>query len=102
MQIKIIWGYIYTGFLVLLVLAAVTGVLEPYAYSGSWESAPIYIKLGIPTIMLFMFGFFVLMLADFFSHRDVKRPILVGFSLLFFSWLAILLYFWTVVKARKI
>lgn len=102
MKIKILWGYIYTGLLLFIVLGSATGALEAYTYSGSWEAAPMHIKVGLPTIMFTMFGFFALMLADFFSYRDVKRPILVGFSLLFFSWLAILLYFWLVVKPRRI
>lgn len=102
MTIKILWGYIYTGLLLFIVLGSATGALEAYTYSGSWEAAPMHIKVGLPTIMFTMFGFFALMLADFFSYRDVKRPILVGFSLLFFSWLAILLYFWLVVKPRRI
>lgn len=39
------------------------------------------------------FGFWFAMLADFFANRDLKRRVIWGFCLIFFSWLSALVYF---------
>ncbi|NQZ30869.1 MAG: hypothetical protein HRU06_06320 [Oceanospirillaceae bacterium] len=94
-------GFWYTFVVVTLLLGAFTGVLDQYSYEGGWNEAPLYAKIGIPTVLITFFGFWILMLADFFKHKDTKWPILVGFSLFFLHWLAIFVYFWMVVYRRK-
>ena len=96
-----IWGYWYTVLLLGLLISGQFGLLDTYTYSGSWSEAPLYIKVVIPIVLISMFGFFALMLADFFSEKDVKYPVLVGFTLLLLNWLAILVYFWVVVYRRE-
>lgn len=81
-------------------MAGVTGILDSYSYEGGWVSAPLHIKILIPTILTTFFGFWFLMLADFFNSKEIKHPVIVGFSLFFFSWVAILIYFWVVVNPR--
>ena len=39
------------------------------------------------------FGFWALMLADFFANGTPKRRVAWGFFLIFFSWLAAIIYF---------
>lgn len=39
------------------------------------------------------FGFWLLMLADFFNNQQLEHKTIWGFSLIFFSWLAALIYF---------
>jgi len=98
---KKIAGYWYSFVIVGLLIAGYSGVLDQYSYEGGWNEAPIYAKVGTPTILITFFGFWVLMLADFFKNKDVKRPVLVGFSLFFLNWIAIFVYFWSVVYRRK-
>ena len=98
---KKIWGYWYTALMAFILISGLTGILDNYSYQGGWGEAPTYVKIILPVVLVSMFGFFVLMLADFFSHRDVSNPILVGFSLLLFNWIAILIYFWFVVNRRN-
>jgi len=99
--IKRIWGYWYTLFLILFLISAGTGLLEQFIPQVGWNESPIQGKLFVVIALTTVFGFWFLMLGDFFSNKDVKRPVLVGFSLFFFSWLAILIYFWSVVSKRE-
>lgn len=39
------------------------------------------------------FGFWFLMLSDFFTNNDIKRKTLWGLFLIFFSWLGATIYF---------
>ncbi len=81
--------------------AGLTGILDQYSYEGGWVEAPLYVKILIPAMLITFFGFWFLMLADFFKTKGTRFPILVGFSLLFFSWFAIFIYFWVVVNRRN-
>ena len=101
MKTKIIWGYVYTATFAALILSMIAGVFPTYSPQGPDDVAPVHIKVMVSSLLVIFFGFFGLMLADFFSNKDVKKPELVGFSLLFFNWFAILVYFWTVVHKRK-
>ena len=94
-------GFWYSFVFFILLIGAFTGILDQYSYEGGWNEAPLYAKIGIPTVLITFLGFWVLMLADFFKNKDVKRPVLVGFSLFFLHWIAIFIYFWSVVYRRK-
>ena len=101
MNLKKIYGYWYTILFIIIVGGGWLGLLEFFSYKGSWELAPLSVKIALPIFLISVFGFFATMLADFFSHKDVKRPVLTGFALLFFNWIAILVYFWLVVHRRE-
>lgn len=101
MSIKNIFGYWYTILFFTIAFGGWSGMLDSFSYQGPFGRAPLHVKITLPIFLLSFFGFFALMLGDFFSHKNVKRPVLVGFSLLFFNWIAILLYFWLVVYKRK-
>ena len=90
---KKIWGYWYT-----LLFIIEFGFLGG---SGSIEGAPLYTQIATIIVVISMFGFFILMLADFLSNKDVKHRLIVGFSLIFFNLIAILIYFWLVVNRRS-
>jgi len=89
---KKIWGYWYTFlFIVMFGFVGSTVSIEEY---------PLCIQIVVITVIISMFGFFLLMLADFSSNKDIKYRVIVGGSLLFFNWIAILIYFWVVVNRR--
>ena len=94
-------GFWYSFVVVVLIFSALTGGLEQLLYQGGWSQAPLFAKITIPTVAITFFGFWVLMLEDFFENDDIKYRILVGFSLFLLHSLAILIYFWLVVYRRK-
>lgn len=94
-------GFWYSLVVVAVLIAALTGILDQYSYEGGWSKAPLFAKVAIPTVFITFVGFWVLILEDFFESDDTKHRVLVGFSLFFLHWIAILIYFWTVVYRRK-
>jgi len=94
-------GFWYSFVVVILSIGALTGILDQYAYVGGWNKAPLVAKIGIPTVFITFIVFWVMMLEDFFENKELKYRALVGGSLFFLHWIAILIYFWTVVYRRK-
>jgi len=94
-------GFWYSFVVVALLFGALTGTLEQYSYDGGWSQAPMFAKITIPIVFITFIGFWVLMLEDFFENHDTKHRFLVGLSLFFLHWIAILIYFWAVVYRRK-
>jgi hypothetical protein len=94
-------GYWYSLVVVTLVIGALTGLLQQCFYVGGWSSAPLCAKIGVPTVFVTFIVFWTLMLEDFIDNADTRYRVLVGLSLFFFHWIAILIYFWTVVYRRK-
>lgn len=93
-------GLWYSFVVVIIFILALTGWLDQYTYSG-WNNAHLVEKIGIATVFITFVGFWILMLEDFMENEDTKHRILVGLSLFFLHWIAILIYFWTVVYRRK-
>ncbi|WDE02498.1 hypothetical protein [Thalassomonas actiniarum] len=94
-------GFWYSFVVVVVLIAALAGMFDQYSYEGGWSQASLLEKVGIPTVFITFVGFWLLMLEDFFDNDEIKHRVLVGFSLFFLHWLAILIYFWTVVYRRK-
>jgi hypothetical protein len=94
-------GIWYSLVVVVLLVCALTGILDQSLYEGGWNKASLYTKIGIPTVFITFIVFWILMLEDFLENEDVKHTVLVGSCLFFFHWIAILVYFWLVVYRRK-
>ncbi len=94
-------GFWYSFVVVVVLIAALAGMFDQYSYEGGWSQASLLEKVGIPTVFITFVGFWLLMLEDFFDNDEIKHRVLVGCSLFFLHWLAILIYFWTVVYRRK-
>ena len=99
-SMKLVYGYIYTVIFALILVAGISGLFEQLAIAAGTEE-PTYVKILGPSVAIAMFGFWFLMLGDFFSNKGTKHPVLVGFSLIFLNWFAILVYFWFVVRPRE-
>ncbi len=97
---KIIAGFWYSFIVVLTIIAAIMGWFDNYTYQG-WRNANLIERIGIPTIYITFVAFWLLMLEDFMVNEDTKHRILIGLSLFFLHWIAILVYFWAVVYRRK-
>jgi hypothetical protein len=98
---KKVAGFWYSFIVIALVISALTGVLQQCFYVGGWGNAPLCAKIGIPTVFITFIVFWIVMLEDFIENEDTKYRVLVGLSLFFLHWIAILIYFWTVVYRRK-
>jgi hypothetical protein len=101
MLMKKLAGFWYSFVVLVLLISALTGILEQYLYTGPWMQAPLVAKIAIPTVLITFVGFWILMLEDFLENEDTKHRILVGLSLFFLHWIAILIYFWAVIYRRK-
>jgi hypothetical protein len=99
--IKKFAGFWYSFVVVVIFIAALAGMFDHYTYDG-WSKAHLVEKIGIPTVFITFVGFWIMMLEDFMENEDTKYRIWIGASLFFLHWIAILLYFWTVVYRRKI
>ncbi|NQZ82181.1 MAG: hypothetical protein HRT52_14305 [Colwellia sp.] len=93
-------GFWYSLVVVVILIMALMGMFDQYTYV-SWNKAHLVEKIGIPTVFITFVVFWLLMLEDFMENEDTKHRILVGLSLFFLHWIAILIYFWTVVYRRK-
>ena len=93
-------GFWYSFVVAVIIIAALFGVFEQYTYIG-WGKAHLVEKIGIPVVFITFVSFWILMLDDFLENDDTKYRILVGCCLFFMHWIAILIYFWTVVYRRK-
>lgn len=100
-MLKVVAGLWYSLIFFLVVLGALTGVIEHYSYQGGWNNAPLIAKIGIPTVYITFIGFWVLMLEDLIENSTIKHRMLIAFSMFFFHCIAILFYFWLVVFRRK-
>jgi hypothetical protein len=94
-QLPLIVGYLFVATLVLVPIAGFMGGLESWAGLG-WSSLPLAGKAAVLWILLSAFGLWFWMLADFFAGRKLKHRVLIGFLLVFASWLAAAVYFVTV------
>ena len=98
-NVKRLAGYGYT--LIIGAMMLFSWVFHIEGYHGPWASMPFVIKVWWSIAFPSSIGFWIWMFADFLSHKDVKSPVLVGFSFLMFNLLAALMYFWLVVNRRK-
>lgn len=93
-------GFWYSFVVVVILIAALMGVFDQYTYV-SWNNASLVERIGIPTVFVTFVGFWLLMLEDLMFNQNIKHRILVGASMFFLHWIAILIYFWAVVYRRK-
>ena len=98
-----VWAYLYSAVFGFFALIAILELVHPSSAAAFWLSIqpPIINSVVAMISGILMLGFWFMMLADFFNNRDVERPVIVGFALLFLSWFAILIYYWTVVHQRS-
>lgn len=93
-------GYWYSFVVLIVVIFALCGAFVDYTYTG-WNNAQLIEKIGIPLVFITFVGFWLMMLEDFMTHDDTKPRFVIGLSLFFLHWIAILIYFWAVVHPRK-
>jgi hypothetical protein len=98
---KIVAGFWYTFLVVVLSIGFLTGTIQQYYYVGGWNNAPLLAKIGIPLTFITFIGFWIMMLEDFIENKTKQHRVLIGLSLFFLHWIAILVYFWAVVYHRK-
>ena len=93
-MIKYKGGSFYIATLSLLLFIA-TIIFFSFVWQGSveYKDIPILGKVFIFAGMLGGFAFWFSMLADFFKNTDIKNRVAWGFCLIFFWWVASLLYF---------
>lgn len=97
---KLLFGYWYSFVVCVVIAFALSGAFVDYTYEG-WHNANLMEKIGIPIVFVTFVSFWLFMLEDFMTNEDTKYRTLVGLSLFFLHWIAILVYFWTVVYRRQ-
>jgi len=80
-------------FLALFAIMVGRFILFSGSESLAFEQATLIDKTIVVGGVIGAFGFWFVMLADFFANRYLKRRILWGFCLIIFSWLSALIYF---------
>ena len=98
---KIVAGFWYTFLVVALSIGFFNGTIQQFYYVGGWNNAPLLAKIGIPLTFITFVSFWIMMLEDFIENKTKKHRVLIGLSLFFLHWIAILVYFWVVVYRRE-
>jgi hypothetical protein len=86
-------GYLFVLTIVCTPIAAYTGLFDDWAEADARGGLSAIGIITLTWMLLSFLGLWFWMLSDFFRGREMKHRVLTGFFLVFFSWLAAVVYF---------
>ena len=90
-----VFGISFVGFLIFFVFIYLIAVGSGAPEFGGMNISPLESGLGV-LVAVAAFSFWMTMLVDCFASKTIQNRLVWGLGLIFFSWVAAILYFFIV------